>query len=466
MKISLSAKVFLAVLALCFSAVLATTFAAYLSFARGFLGYLNEQAIDRMELILPRFRQAYAEQGSWAFLQKDRDQWFALTRPENPLKATDAHSRVAPPISDLTGAFLRLTLLDAQRQFVEGYRQYASLPILRPIEVDGSVVGWLAMTPFEKVSAAGDQRFQESQIRSSVAIAFICLLVSAVIAWWIAHALLRPIRRVAQASRQLAAGNYAIALPVTSQDEAGQLASDFNRMANTLAANERLRRDFLTDISHELRTPLAVMRGELEAMEDGIRPLDPGAVRSLQTEVAALSKLVDDLFELSLTDAGGPHYRSEPLDLALLLSVTVETQRNRFAERQLSLVLHLPDEPLPVRGDEMRLGQLLHNLLENSRRYTDPGGQVILQAERRESHVWVHCDDSAPGVPLDQLERLFDRFYRVEGSRNRSSGGAGLGLAICHGIAAIHGGELAVRPSLLGGLCFTLSLPLNQASMP
>lgn len=463
MKISLSTKVFLAVQALCSFAVLGMALAAYLSFAHGFLGYLNEQAIERLERILPNFQRAYAEHGNWHFLDDNLDEWFFLTRPDDRSKDDVRAGLVSPPpISDLTGAFLRLTLLDAGQDYVAGYSQYASQPVLRAIRVDGETVGWLAMTPFETVSAAGGQRFQAGQIRSSIAIAFICLLVSAVIGWWIARSLLRPIRRVALATRQLAAGDYSIEVPVSSDDEAGQLAGAFNRMARTLAANERMRREFMADISHELRTPLAVMRGELEAMEDGIRPTDPAALRSLQAEVAALSKLVDDLFELSLADVGGPTYRHEPLDLRLLLESLADSYRSRFAERGLALELQLPDGPLSVEGDEMRLNQLFHNLLENSLRYTEPGGRVRLGGQRQGEAILVHCEDSAPGVPEAQRSRLFERFYRVEGSRSRSSGGAGLGLAICRGIAEAHGGSLSAQASTLGGLWLTVRLPARE----
>ncbi|SEQ76933.1 two-component system, OmpR family, sensor histidine kinase BaeS [Azotobacter beijerinckii] len=397
MKISLSTKVFLTVQALCSFAVLGMALAAYLSFAHGFLGYLNEQAIERLERILPNFQRAYAEHGDWRFLDGNPDEWFFLTRPDDRPKGASS-GLPPPPISDLTGAFLRLTLLDAGQDYVAGYSQYASQPVLRAVRVDGETVGWLAMTPFETVSAAGDQRFQAGQIRSSIAIALICLLLSAVIGWWIARSLLRPIRRVARATRQLAAGDYSIEVPVSSNDEAGQLAGAFNRMARTLAANERMRREFMTDISHELRTPLAVMRGELEAMEDGIRPTDPAALRSLQAEVAALSKLVDDLFELSLADVGGPTYRHEPLDLRLLLESLADSYRSRFAERGLALELQLPDGPLSVEGDEMRLNQLFHNLLENSLRYTEPGGRVRLGGQRQGGEaILVHCEDSGPG---------------------------------------------------------------------
>jgi len=459
MKVSLSSKFFLAMLAVCAFAVLGMVFAAYLSLKYGFLGYLNQQAEERMERIVPRIEQAYAQNGSWDFIRRDQDQWFELLRPDD-IKDDKTFDPSLLTVSDLTGAFVRFALLDEQRKPIIGYRAAAGDMLLRPINYQGRVVGWMALAPLQSVTSVGDRRFQLNQLRSSLLVGLACLLGTAVIAWWLSRALLRPIREVARATHQLAAGDYAIQVPVRSQDEAGQLAGDFNRMATTLAGTERMRRDFMADISHELRTPLAVMRAELEAMEDGIRPLDATALRSLQGEVGALTKLVDDLFDLSLAEVGGPTYRRERIDLRVLLPVVAEAFQASFAERGLTLRVELPEQPLWVLGDESRLGQLLHNLLENSRRYTDRDGQTVLRALQDGERVLVQCEDSAPGVDAVSLERLFERFYRAERSRNRASGGTGLGLAICRGIAEVHGGKLSAKASTLGGLLLTLELPV------
>lgn len=458
MTISLSRKFFLAMLAVCAFAVLGMVFAAYLSLKYGFLGYLNQQAEERMDALVPRVEQAYARHGSWDFIRSDQDEWFELLRPveTEPARVFDP-ARLS--VSDLTGAFVRFALLDAQQRNIIGYQATSGDMLLRPIRHDGEVVGWMALAPLQSVTSVGDRRFQLNQLRSSLLIGLACLLATAVIAWWLTRALLRPIREVASATHRLAAGDYAIQVPVRSSDEAGQLAGDFNRMAATLASNERMRRDFMADISHELRTPLAVMRAELEAMEDGIRPLNASSVRSLQAEVGALTKLVDDLFDLSLAEVGGPTYRRERIDLRVLLPVVADAFRASFAERGLRLVVELPEQPLWVFGDESRLGQLLHNLLENSRRYTDAGGVTVLRGLGDGDEVRVQCEDSAPGVDPASLERLFERFYRAERSRNRASGGTGLGLAICRGIAEVHGGRLTAQASPLGGLQLTLRLP-------
>lgn len=467
MNIHLSTKLFIAVMALCTFAVGGMGVATYLNFNQNFLGYLNEQAVERLDALVPRFEHAYTGHGSWAFLlPRDAtppDSWFQLLRPEPPTANGEVpQQRGIPPVSDLTGAFLRLTLFDGQMHYVFGYRQYDAQQVLRPIQVDGQTVGWLGMTLFESVSATGDQRFQSSQVRASLLIGLACVLICAIIIWWIARVLLRPVREVARATHRLAEGDYSTRVPVVSRDEAGQLADDFNRMAEKLASTEQLRRDFMADISHELRTPLAILRAELEALEDGIRAMDATSVRSLQAEVLSLTRLVDDLFELSLAEVGGPTYRREAVELGDLLDTAADTYRPRFTERGLQFTLEQVSRGLTVTGDSRRLTQLLYNLFENSLRYTDPGGEVRVRARAEKAWVVIDVFDSAPDVPVGLHEQLFQRFYRVDTSRSRRSGGAGLGLAICRGIAQTHGGTLQAQPSPLGGLWLVLSLPRRE----
>src|SRR5256714_258306 len=272
------------------------------------------------------------------------------------------------------------------------------------------------------------------------------------------RAFVTPGKRVAEAPHRRAAGDSAPRVRVRSQDELGRLAGDFNRLAETLERNETLRRRFMADVSHELRTPLAVLSAELEAMEDGVRPLTRASLASLRGEVSALGKLVEDLNQLALADVGALAYRKRRVDVVPLLEHALESFRDRLAERGLALEARL-DGAARVFGDADRLTQMFRNLLENSARYTERGGRVRVGIRRRDSRVAIDFEDSAPGVPTESLEHLFERFYRVEGSRSRANGGARLGLAICPRIAVAHGGEIAAEPSPLGGLRVSVALP-------
>jgi two-component system sensor histidine kinase BaeS len=284
-------------------------------------------------------------------------------------------------------------------------------------------------------------------------------VLAALIAWWVARTLLTPVKRVAAATHRLAAGHHDVRVPVDSQDEVGQLARDFNHLALTLGRNENLRREFMADVSHELRTPLGILKGELEALEDGIVPLNADAVRSLQSEVARIGGLVDDLHELALSDAGALSYRQKPLDLADLLRRVTQSHQARMDSAGLRLEVQAPALAATVSGDAARLQQLLDNLLENSRRYTDAPGTVQVTLQAAGANWALSIQDSAPGVPPALRGQLFERFFRVDASRNSTTGGSGLGLAICRNIVQAHGGQIDAQASALGGVCITVRLP-------
>lgn len=465
MRFSLATRLFAAVLATAMAVAVAMGVSAHVNLSRDFLGYLNEQAENRLELAVASVTAGYRDNGSWEFLRQRPDGWFRLLRPRPadggpPMPA----GTPAPTPAELTGASRRFTLLDENRQRVAGFAEPAADVIERPIVVDGLTVGWLVLTPFESVSYGAEKRFADAQALSAWAVGVAALLVAAGLAFWASRRLLRPLRQVAEATHRLAAGDYTVRVPERGaakdqHDEVGRLAHDFNQLAQALQRTESMRRGFMADVSHELRTPLAVLHGELEALEDGLRPLGPASVRALRGEVATLGKLVDDLYELSLADVGALAYRKADLDLCGLIDDTAGSFGERLRSRGITLELDLPPGPLPAFGDERRLRQLFVNLLENSCRYTDRGGAVRVRARRDGSDALVDLHDSAPGVAPELLPRLFERFFRAEASRCRARGGAGLGLSICQRIVEAHEGRIEARPSPLGGLWLQVRLP-------
>lgn len=459
MKLSISTKLFAAIFASVLLVILAMSAATGWSFQRGFICYLNDQAISRLEKALPRLAQFYDQEGSWKGVRDEPRRLFELMRPipgvDFPLD-TPREDAVMP---DSTGALFRMTLLDAQQQRVAGYRKPGSLAIMRPIMLNGKAVGWLALAPFQSVSEGGGEIFRRYQLQTSLIVGLASLLLATLIAWWISRTLLGPVKRVAAAIHRLAAGEYNCRVSVVTQDEVGQLSRDFNQLALTLERNERMRRDFMADVSHELRTPLAILHGELAALEDGVRPLDRDALWSLQTEVGLLGKLIEDLYELSLADVGALAYRKSKADVGALLSQSIELFRERSVARCLNLELKLPARPYVVEVDASRLLQLFGNLLENSMRYTAAGGHVRVSLRPDGQALIIDIIDTAPGVSAEQLPHLFERFYRGDMSRNRAYGGAGLGLAICRNIVEAHGGRISAAHSPEGGLWLSIRLP-------
>ena len=462
MKLGITSKVFLAVLLVALAVLLAMGVAGRWSFTRGFVGYVDELALQRVEDLVPRFTQTYAREGNWDFLRNNRRAWFQLTRPHfgNENDGAPNIEQEAPPESDLTGAVFRLSLIDSEQRFVMGNPRMATdeTAVKRAIVVADKTVGWLVMGPFQSVSDTGAQRFYDEQLHAMLLVGGIAGLFAVFVSLRIARTLVAPIKQIAAATHRVAAGDYAGRLEPGSGDEVGQLARDFNSLARTLETNERMRRDFMADVSHELRTPLSVLRGEIEAMEDGVRRLDADALQSLKGEVTTLTRLVNDLNELALAELGALVYRKVPVVVGEVLESTVGAFRERLASAGLGLTLELAPG-LRMCADESRLRQLFRNLVENTLRYTDPGGSLKLVTRRDGDELCIDFMDSAPGVPDALLPKLFERFFRGEASRNRATGGSGLGLAICRSVVEAHDGTITARASPLGGVWVALRFP-------
>ena len=442
MKPGITLKLFLAILAASVAAAAAMALATRYSFQSGFLGYLTQVETQRLDALQAALAEEYRQKGSWERVRGD----YAR------LREIAISSAQVPPL---------LTLLDASQRLVAGNPEIPAGATVRPVVVESQTVGWIARAPLRRFSSAAEERFQQQQLRASWIIAGLALAMAALVAVVLARVFLQPLKRVAAATHRLAAGRYDTRVAVGSRDELGRLAEDFNRLAESLERNETLRRRFMADVSHELRTPLTVLSGELEALEDGVRPLSRESLASLRGEVNALAKLVNDLNQLALADVGALAYRKETVDIAPLVQQAIESHRERVAERGLALEASL-DQGALVFADADRLQQMFRNLLENAARYTDRGGRVRVALRRADGQVAIEFDDTAPGVPSEALPHLFERFYRVEGSRSRANGGTGLGLSICRSIAAAHGGDIAASASPLGGLRVSVTLPVAQ----
>lgn len=464
MRFSISFKLFLAIVGSCIVIALAMGVAVRVSFERGFVSYIQEREEQRLAVLADVLETDYQREGSWVFLQGDEKRWRRLLRTSQHDDTHDGdhakgsrsdRDRAPPP---------RTALLDEEGALVVGRGLSQNRDTQRYVlRVEGRTVGWLLtlMPPEMIVSDEVDQRFQERQLTATWVIVGLSVLLATLVSLLLARMLLAPVRRITRATHRLAGGDYAVRVASRSSDELGRLAGDFNRLAYSLERNEQLRRAMMADISHELRTPLAVLRGEIEALQDGLREPTAQTLASLQHEVLLLSKLIDDLYELSLADAGALNYRMEPVDPAALAEEVVALYRERFARREITV--EITAQPgLLMLGDAQRLTQLLGNILENSLRYTDGPGRVRLIVEAVDEGVRLIVEDSSPGVPEEMLSRIFERLFRVEVSRSREHGGAGLGLAICQRIVQAHGGSIIAEGSGLGGLRMVMVFPAHS----
>lgn len=386
--------------------------------------------------------------------------------PSRPPRAReDGRRPLAPPAppperSQFGG---RLVLLDADgRTALAGRAETLQLPgQLRALKRDGQTLAHLRLAERAGPSEDVDRAFLQRQYTGLAVVAGAVILLALVAARMLAARWLRPLQQVRTAARRLAGGEFKVRIPARREDELGELIHDINAMAASLQRLEASRRRWVAELAHELRTPLAVLRGELEALADGVRPLQLGALTSLQDEVQRLTRLTDDFHLLALSDLRELPCSPHPLALTPLLQEALGRVRARAEAAGLALELDLPAALPEVCWDGERIAQLLANLLENSLRYTDAPGRIRLSVRQQPGLIELSIDDSPPGVPAAALEQLFDPLYRVEGSRSRASGGSGLGLGVAQAIARSHGGSLRAEASPLGGLCMKLRLPLQ-----
>ncbi|MDP2952806.1 MAG: ATP-binding protein, partial [Chloroflexota bacterium] len=277
------------------------------------------------------------------------------------------------------------------------------------------------------------------------------------------HQIVSPVRRLRRAAQRVASGDFSQRVPVSSGDEIGELATSFNAMAETLARNEEQRRHLMADIAHELRTPLTVLQGNLEAMQDGVIAASPEKLATLHQEAQLLSRLVDDLGTLSLAEEGQLKLNLAPTDLGKLIQSVVAGIETSAEEKGISVKLDIAPDVPPALADGDRIAQLLRNLLSNALRYTHQGGSITVSLKPAQAlpqgGLEVIVTDTGEGIPPQALPHIFDRFYRVDSSRSRATGGAGIGLAVVKGLVETQGGQVWAESTPGQGSAFHFTMP-------
>jgi signal transduction histidine kinase len=328
-----------------------------------------------------------------------------------------------------------------------------------PLVVDGGQVGTLIITTGD-LSGHGEL---EGQFLASVQRALLWAGVLAGVlgiglGLLLAYQIIAPVRQLRSAASAIAAGDLSQRVNVAAKDEIGDLAHAFNHMAAELERSAAVRRNMVADIAHELRTPLSVVRGSLEAMLDGVHPLDEAHVAPVLEETLLLQRLVDDLRLLSLADAGQLALEMRPVDLGELVESVFESAD--VAAQQAGIGLeHQVEAGLPlVHGDTQRLRQVLNNLVSNALHHTPAGGWIKISAKMAGDEVEVAVTDNGPGIAPKDLPHVFDRFYHSDRSQARRSSGTGLGLSISRKLVEAHGGRMWVESELDQGTRFAFRL--------
>ncbi len=331
----------------------------------------------------------------------------------------------------------------------------------RPIVVEDQKVGTLYLPPSPR-SLPLEEAFLAGVSRSVWWAAVVATGGGGLLALWLTRRTVRPIRELTVAARSVQQGNLDQEVSVVSGDEIGELASAFNSMAAELKQQEELRRHMVSDVAHELRTPLANIRGYLEGLRDALVQPTPSTFDSLHEEALLLTRLVDDLQDLALAEAGALRLETQPVDVGdtvdrALAGLAAVAQRS-----DIELDKELAGELPLVSADPDRVLQVLSNLLNNALRHTPSGGSIFVSAATRGRWVEFQVRDSGPGIPEDQLNYIFERFYRADPSRSRATGGAGLGLTVAKKLVEAHGGTIWAENAKGGGAVLFFTLPATS----
>lgn len=490
MKLNITHKLFSAIFLAASLAVVSSTLIMQWNLNRGFQKLISEMEKSGISRLVSWLEEECRTGYGWDALRRDPMKWqqmvdasFPGLRPPPPdrIPSFDTGSSPHPPPRDrvdnhgspppgslpphLAHQFSQsLFLLDANKAPVIGVPASDANAEIIPLFDRGTIIGYLGLRPRATLDSMLNKGFLHEQRYAFIIIATVVLLLSAGLALLMATRLVRPLKKITEATHELAQGTYSVRVPAVSEDELGRLATDFNTLALALENNERTRRQWVADISHELRTPLTFLRSQVEAILDGVRQPTTEAMQAMHHEIMRFKRLVDDLYQLSMSDVGAQTYRKEEVEVTALLADALSIHRPHFMAKNLDLVCETPEETIAIFGDAERLGQLFGNLLENSLKYTDPDGMLRIHITRDDRRVFLDFQDSDPAVPEPELDKLFDRLYRVDSSRNRSSGGAGLGLAICRNIVEAHEGIIEARNSPLGGVWIRVELPCRGRS--
>lgn len=478
-----------------FALVIAAAFAAVMIFTRvvttqQFNLYVTRQGQAWATQLAPVFADYYTRTGSWDGVEQlstlSSGDWMTemmsdmMGGPADPMMSgmpgsaasgTDPAPWMAAMMMNegmLSAMGHRLILADAQGTVIVDTG--ASLLGVQPgaeelrrgmaIRVNGQTVGTLFISPALAASPTADflQSINRAFVWSSIVAIGLALLLGSALFLQIT----RPLHHLAVAAQGIAVGDFSRRVSVAADDEVGRVARAFNQMAEALQRYERERRNILADIAHELRTPLSVIQGNLEAMLDGVLTANPEELVSLHQETQLLNRLIGDLRTLSLAEVGQLQLERRPIDLEEIVLQVLETLQGLANEKSITLETRLANGLPKTQADPERLAQIITNLVGNALHYTQLGGRVRITIRRVGEWTELAVSDNGPGISADDLPRVFDRFWRAERSRNRASGGSGLGLTIVKQLTEAHGGTVLAESQTGVGTTFRVRLPYHS----
>ncbi|KGJ86488.1 ATP-binding protein [Colwellia psychrerythraea] len=471
------------------------------SIGKGMVEYVISKEIDTLKPVLtnlskeyqkennwrsmtdnhPRFRQLISEQLTGSDFESKQKKFPPEHRRFNKTEHRPAHmpehmpmhrppppkgfGKRPPPESEAHYA-----LLDIDKKLIVGNYLKTLEYVKTPININNQVIGYFAISKRNQLTQGYEVDFIKQQQHYLWLIGLFVMSLVVLVTLPLARHVVEPIKLITRGMHKLTQGDYQQTIELKRQDELSELSRDYNELALTLAENENARKRWLANISHELRTPVAILRGELEAMLDKVRPITENNIASANDEVKHLQRLIDDLNLLTSADIGGMRYRKQTEELVSLIQSEADKYRGYLADAGIELTLELGSQQSNIYADKNRLFQLFENIINNAIKYSSATQFHISitfekstknVAENILSDVTITLADNGVGVDEVHFIHLFEHLYRVEDSRNRKTGGSGLGLSICRHIVTAHQGEISAQKSNLGGLAVKISLPLS-----
>ncbi len=453
MNISLKSKLILAFSLVAIVSISSIVIYANLDSERQLNNYLNQGGMYGLGNLVQRLENYYEAQNSWDGVSIAVSTGQGGNRG-NPLRK---NNRIALVSANLEVIKSEIDAFPAGKT-VQEHDLKNSLELN---DSAGNVIGYLIVENPSSVTMNDLSPFI-SRLREVIVVSGIAAAIAAVIlAILISNQLLKPVRALTTASKKLSAGDLSTRVTVKGTDELAVLGKTFNQMASNLEALEERKKALTADIAHELRTPLAVQKAQIEAMTDGVVPLDKENLRIVKEQANLLTRMVEDLRLLAMADAGELKLNLQKIQFDVMVQRIVEHYKGQANQEGTAIDVIIADDVKGkfVMADPDRLMQIMHNLFSNALRYGKKGGQIEVVVKNNNDGIEFSVRDDGQGIPVSALPHLFERFYRHEKARNRESGGSGLGLAISKKLALIMGGDLRAANDPRGGAVFTLFLP-------
>jgi two-component system sensor histidine kinase BaeS len=448
---SISTKLILAFLGIGIISIAILFTTARSSTRPAFISFLSDQAEKDL---IGQLAIYHLKNGSWAGVERI---FLFREDPKQPVfgPIPDRKHIVPFTLADEVGK----VIISNERYKVGDRVPESDLTLGVPIKEDGKIIGILLpmRVPFE--GQPPEVEFIESTNRTLLYGALMAAIIALLLGIFLSRTLTRPLRELTQATHAVSEGDLSQQVPIRSNDELGELAKAFNKMSTELSRSVNIRKQMTADIAHELRTPLSLILGHAEAVHDGVLQPSRENFEIIREEAARLEHLVNDLRILSLADAGELSINPQKVEPQRLLQEVAAIYQYQTQRKNITLDLDIASPLSEIEVDPGRMTQVLTNILDNALRHTPEGGRIVLSAREANDQVELAIQDSGPGLKAEDIDRIFDRFYRTDSSRQREDGGSGLGLAIARSIVQAHGGQLSAESEEGKGLKVIVRLP-------